>query len=102
MCVTAEIFNDGRGGFERRLAVDDPIFLETDIEQVQKMFGIMQIALFPEKLKFLRVQEMEELAPEFTGESPYGDEELFAGVGPRANFGQSTRRDNAVYVRVVR
>jgi hypothetical protein len=102
MRVAAEIFNDGSGRFERRLAIDDPIFVETGIKQIKEILRVVQIALFPEEAKLLRTQEVEELAPEFAGEDSDGDEELFAGVDPGASFGQSASRDNAMQVRVER
>ena len=102
MSITAEILNYGRSGFERRFAINDPFFAMADVKQIEEMLRIAQIAQFPEEVKFLGTQQMQELTPEFPRKDTDRDKELFGRVDPRAQFRQAARWDDAMYVRMVR
>lgn len=82
--VASEIFHDASSVFKWRLAVDHPLLVVTDAQK-----SLINI-------RYLLLQQRQELSAKFTRKHSYREKELFPGGLPFAQIGKPARGDDAM------
>lgn len=96
MCISAQIFHYTGGGFERRLAVANPILFVAAVKKPLKITGVFQILLLTKEAELRLPQVMQEFSSEKPRQHSDRDEKLLAGISPTAQLIQPAAGDNTV------